>query len=100
MKVLIAIIFILFAGAAVFIYLEQKGIEEQMRTYKEREYQVIKFDSLRSIVESRIYDSLSVITKAQNSKIQSLESDLKREHKQNEQIQKRLNSISVSLPQF
>jgi hypothetical protein len=77
-----------------------KRLEKKIETLEARKTKIINTDSLRKLLESRILDSLNKRADRQDAKIAELTKSLKVTRRQNEALEKRLNDIVVTMPDF
>lgn len=77
---------------------EAGKLEKELQVISGRKAQVINVDSLRSIIEGQIMDSLKVVLKDQDRKIALSAQVINQTRRQNEALQKRLDNIVISMP--
>jgi hypothetical protein len=83
----------------LFVRHSQKLLQK-IETIENRKAQVINADSIRNIIEKEIVDSVKVILKDQDAKIDALTKVTKQTRRQNEALEKRFNDIVISMPDF
>lgn len=100
MKIVLAIVVIILLAGGAFLYMEKRKTDQAILDLKNRKDQTIKLDSVRTAIETKIFDSVAVVMGAQSKKIKVLESEQKRLRNDNAELQKKVNSIRVSMPEF
>ena len=80
------------------MYLDKKKLNEELEAIKAKKDKVVQFDSIRRVIESRIIDSLSSKFDGQDKKIKDLESNYKKLLTKSDELEKKYNTISVSMP--
>jgi len=94
---------ILLAVCAVELVLSSfadKKLEKRVDEIAAEKRQILNADSIASIIEGKILDSLTTVLKSQDEKIHKLTIDLNKTIKKSNDLQKRFNDIRVSLPEF
>jgi uncharacterized protein HemX len=103
-KLIAGIAFVLIIGGNVVSVVlnlrNNRKTEERIQKIEIRKVKIINTDSIRSLIESRILDSLNKKADRQDAKIAALTKSLKVTRRQNEALQTRLDSIHVFMPDF
>jgi predicted RNase H-like nuclease (RuvC/YqgF family) len=89
---------IVLAGYMLVRHLQK--MEQRMREIEERKVQIVNIDSITSVIERRLVDSLNTVVVNQDKKIDALRQDLTKTRRKNEALEKRFNDIVVTMPDF
>lgn len=100
MKIVIPLILALLLGAAGYMLFEQHKTDQRFKDLKAGVDQRRKFDSLRTVIETRVIDSLSSELSRRDERIDRLEIEQTKIRKQNAELQKRYDAIRVFMPEF
>lgn len=87
-------------GGVLYVADYKEKLEKKIEAIAARKTQIINADSLRSAIEAVIIDSLKVELAAQDAKIAAQDKLINQTRRKNEALQKRLDNIIVSLPDF
>jgi uncharacterized protein HemX len=98
MKIVLSIVVAIIIGGGILMYLDKKKLNEELEAIKAKKDKVVQFDSIRRVIESRIIDSLSMKFDGQDKKIKDLEHNYKRLLTKSDELEKKYNTISVSMP--
>src|SRR6478609_6344127 len=98
MKIVLSIVVAIIIGGGILMYLDKKKLNEELEAIKAKKDKVVQFDSIRRVIESRIIDSLSSKFDGQDKKIKDLESNYKKLLTKSDELEKKYNTISVSMP--
>lgn len=98
--VFFAILVAVAIAAILFAARYKEKLEEKIEAIEQRKIQIINADSLRSAIEAKIVDSLKVKLKEQDAKIAASTKAINQIRRKNEDLQKRLDDIVVTLPDF
>lgn len=100
---LIASIALIVIGQGISVFFavrNDRKINNKIQAIEIRKVKIINTDSVRSVIESRILDSLKVRADQQDAKIAAITKSLKVTRRQNENLQMRLDSIHIFMPDF
>lgn len=65
-----------------------------------RGQKLFSLDSLRSVMEKRIIDSLTIFVEARDKRIDALQKEITINRRENEALEKRFNDIVISMPEY
>jgi hypothetical protein len=96
------LVLILSIGVAVSIgyYLAGGRISTKENKLMQAKTHTINADSLRDVIEAKIIDSVKVLLMDQDRKIVDLAKRINTNRRQYENLKKRVDSISVDMPDF
>jgi len=100
MKIVIPVLLALVLGACLYIFYMQSKTDKKVKDLNDAVNDRRKFDSLRTVIETQLYDSLSGELERRDTRIKNLESEQSKIRKQNAQLQKSYDAISVFMPEF
>lgn len=100
MKIVIPCLLALLLGAGAYMLYEQSKTDQLFKDLKAGVDLRRKLDSLRSVTETRVIDSLSSELGRRDVRINRLESEQVKIQKQNAELQKTYNAIRVFMPEF
>lgn len=100
MKIVIPVLLALALGACLYIFYEQSKTDRKFKDLNDAVDERRKFDSLRTVIETKLYDSLSGELERRDTRIKYLEDEQSKIRKQNAELQKSYDAISVFLPEF
>lgn len=84
----------------VFNEYRSRGTKARIEEIAARKYTILNADSLRTVIERKIVDSMQGEFKKRDIEIQKLKTDLTKTRKQNEELEKFVNSIRVDMPNY
>jgi uncharacterized protein HemX len=79
---------------------ERRQIYKAMDSLSVGKSQTIDADSLRDVIEAKVIDSMKVLLMDQDRKIVDLAKRINTNRRQYENLKKRVDSISVDMPDF
>jgi Uncharacterized enzyme of heme biosynthesis len=100
MKIVIPLILALLLGAAGYMLFEQQKTDQRFKDLKAGVDLRRQLDSLRTVTETRIIDSLSADLSRREKRIDALEKELHKTQKQNAELEKSFRAIRVFMPEF
>lgn len=96
--VIVCVVFsVVIVGAVHILDMRQR---QAIQTLETKRQSIMNMDSVHNIWERRIMDSMQNIVALQDRRIQVLQVQVKKIHKDNEELQDRYNRITVSMPDF
>lgn len=87
-------------GAAIFVRSRERKLERRISAIESRKLKIVVSDSVASAIESRILDSLKVRVDRQDAKIAELSKVVTITRRKNESLEKRINDLNISMPDF